>query len=115
MTREGPPPAPAGKPRALFWTLLAVALAASAGFRLSGLSWGLRHPVHRDEQDFVTRVVEMVRAGDSDHRWYQYLGLFLYLLGPSPNPGRSGPRRGLYAASRSSSVSMGSAPIGTAG
>jgi hypothetical protein len=81
MISEPPPPAPAGRPRALFWTLLVTALAASAFFRLSGLSWGLRHPVHRDEQDFVTRVVEMVQAGDLDHRWYQYPGLFLYMLG----------------------------------
>src|SRR6187549_1061956 len=81
MSSEPPPPSPAGQPRALFWSLLVVALAVSAFFRLSGLSWGLRHPVHRDEQDFVTRVVEMVLAGDLDHRWYQYPGLFLYMLG----------------------------------
>jgi hypothetical protein len=81
MNVEEPRPAPSGSPRALFWTLLVLALLVSAFFRLSGLSWGLRHPVHRDEQDFVGRVVEMVRAGDLDHRWYQYPGLFLYMLG----------------------------------
>ena len=81
MIREASPPAPAEKSRALFWTLLVGALAAAAFVRFSGISWGLRHPVHRDEQDFVTRVVAMVLAGDLDHRWYQYPGLFLYMLG----------------------------------
>lgn len=68
--------------RMLRFAVLLGILAFSIYVRLSGISWGLRHPVHRDEQDFVTRVVAMVEAGDLDHRWYQYPGLFIYLLAP---------------------------------
>jgi Dolichyl-phosphate-mannose-protein mannosyltransferase/F5/8 type C domain len=65
----------------LRYLLFAMVLALAVALRVYGFSWGLRHPIHRDEQDFVTRVVQMVRAGDLDHRWYQYPGLFLYILG----------------------------------
>lgn len=65
--------------------LVAILLLA-AGLRFSGLAWGLRHPPHSDERDFVDRAVAMVKAGDLDHRWYQYPGLFLYLLGAAIAP-----------------------------
>jgi hypothetical protein len=62
-------------------TLAALVLLAAA-LRFTGLSWGLRHPPHVDEAVYVANVVEMVKAGDFDHRFYTYPGLFFYLLAP---------------------------------
>ena len=56
--------------------LLAVAL------RFSGLSWGLRHTPHVDERYFVDNVAVMLSEGDLDYRFYEYPGLFFYLLYP---------------------------------
>jgi len=64
--------------RVLLFTILVLA----AILRFTGLSWGLRHPPHSDERGFVAPVVAMVKAHDLDHRWYQYPGLFIYLLAP---------------------------------
>ena len=61
---------------------LVLILALAAGLRFTGLSWELRHPVHQDERDYVDNVVSMVEAGDLDHRFYRYPGLFFYLLAP---------------------------------
>lgn len=65
---------------------LAAILCLAAALRFSGLAWGLRHEPHSDERDFVDRAVAMLKAGDLDHRWYQYPGLFLYLLGAAIAP-----------------------------
>jgi len=93
---------------------LAAILLLAAALRFSGLSWGLRHPPHSDEQDFVTRVVAMVKAGDLDHRWYQYPGLFLYLLGAAVAP--LGPSRwdgpDAYLAARSVVAAFGVFNVG---
>lgn len=62
-------------------TLLGLLMLAAA-LRFTGLSWGLRHPPHVDEAVYVANVVEMVKAGDLDHRFYTYPGLFFYLLAP---------------------------------
>lgn len=78
----------------------------AAVLRFSGLAWGLRHPAHIDERDFVENVVAMVNAGDLDHRYYFYPGLFYYLLAPGVallGAARNGPEaylvsRGLVAA-----------------
>ena len=56
--------------------LLAVAL------RFTGLSWGLRHTPHVDERYFVDNVAVMLSEGDLDYRFYEYPGLFFYLLYP---------------------------------
>jgi hypothetical protein len=61
--------------------LLAVLLLAAA-LRVAGLGWGLRHPPHPDEGVFLDNVAEMIRSGDLDHRYYQYPGLFFYMLYP---------------------------------
>jgi len=61
--------------------LLAILLLAAA-LRAVGLGWGLRHPPHPDEGVFLDNVALMLRAGDLDHRYYQYPGLFFYLLYP---------------------------------
>ena len=61
--------------------LLAILLLAAA-LRAVGLAWGLRHPPHPDEGVFLDNVALMIRAGDLDHRYYQYPGLFFYLLYP---------------------------------
>jgi hypothetical protein len=59
--------------------LLAI-VGLAAYLRFSGLAWGHRHPMHTDEQLFVGNVVAMLDAGDLDHRFYRYPGLFMYLL-----------------------------------
>lgn len=60
--------------------LLAVVLGAS--LRFTGIAWGLEHPPHADEQAYIESVNAMLDAGDLDHRYYYYPGLFFYLLAP---------------------------------
>lgn len=57
-------------------------LVLAAALRFTALDWGLRHPTHIDERVYVENVVKMVEAGDLDHRFYTYPGLFFYLLAP---------------------------------
>ena len=59
--------------------LMAIVCVA-AWLRFSGLGWGQRHPIHTDERVYVDNVVAMLDAGDLDHRFYTYPGLFYYLL-----------------------------------
>jgi Dolichyl-phosphate-mannose-protein mannosyltransferase/F5/8 type C domain len=61
--------------------LLAILLLAAV-LRYAGLGWGLRHPAHPDESVFLDNVALMIRSGDLDHRYYQYPGLFFYVLYP---------------------------------
>lgn len=61
--------------------LLGILLLAAA-LRFAGLGWGLRHPPHPDESVFLDNVAAMIRSGDLDHRYYQYPGLFFYVLYP---------------------------------
>jgi Dolichyl-phosphate-mannose-protein mannosyltransferase len=95
--------------RGLSWEALAlaVALVLAALLRFGGLGFGLRHQPHWDERVFVTSVSRMLAAGDLDHRFYEYPGLFVYVLAPLlavlPPEAREGPRgyllaRGLVAA-----------------
>lgn len=58
------------------------ALAVAAGLRFTGLGWGSGHRPLGDEQSFVEAVAAMLANGDLDHRFYEYPGLFLYLLLP---------------------------------
>jgi hypothetical protein len=53
---------------------------AGAWLRYTGLAWGVRHPIHTDERVYVDNVVAMLQAGDLDHRFYTYPGLFFYVL-----------------------------------
>lgn len=66
--------------RRLSRALLVIILGLSAALRFVGLSWGLRHPPHLDEVWSMGNVVAMLKAGDLDHRLYQYPGLFMYTL-----------------------------------
>ena len=61
--------------------LLAI-LAAAALLRFSALGWGLRHPPNIDEHLFLEATGKMLAAGDLDHRFYEYPGLFVYILAP---------------------------------
>ena len=69
-----------GLPPGSMVVLLAVILGAS--LRFTGIAWGLQHPPHADEQAYVESVNAMLDAGDLDHRYYYYPGLFFYLLAP---------------------------------
>lgn len=66
--------------RAARGACLALVLAVAIVLRFTGLSWGLRHPPHTDEQDYVENTAAMLDAGDLDHRFYRYPGGFFYLL-----------------------------------
>lgn len=61
---------------------ITVVLVLAALLRFSGLGWGLRHRPHLDERYFVENVGWMVASGDLDHRFYEYPGLFFYILAP---------------------------------
>lgn len=70
----------------------------AAALRFTGLGWGLRHPPHGDERVFVENVQQMVEQDDFDHRYYEYPGLFFYLLRPLlARAGEPGPRAYLIA------------------
>ena len=80
MSAEGGAPP---EPRLRWETPLLVAgLVLGAVLRFTGLGFGLRHQPHWDERVFVTSVARMLAAGDLDHRFYEYPGLFPYLLAP---------------------------------
>jgi len=75
-----PAPAPVGRwPRRL--GLVGILLVAIA-LRLVGLGWGLRHRPPLDERFFVSNAAHMLARGDLDHGFYQYPGLFYYVLAP---------------------------------
>jgi len=61
---------------------LGTVLVLAAALRFTGLSWGLRHTPHVDERYFVENVALMLWEGDFDYRFYEYPGLFFYLLYP---------------------------------
>ena len=62
------------------WVAVAGLVLLGAWLRFTGLGWGVRHPMHTDERVYVDNVVAMLRAGNLDHRFYTYPGLFFYLL-----------------------------------
>jgi 4-amino-4-deoxy-L-arabinose transferase-like glycosyltransferase len=72
---------------------LGAILVLAAAVRFVGLGWGLRHEPHWDERVFVENVQQMAERGDLDHRYYEYPGLFFYLLRPAMAvaPHRAGP------------------------
>jgi len=61
--------------------LIAVLLLA-AGLRFTAISWGVRHTPYQDETVFVQNVARMAARGDLDQRFYEYPGLFFYVLLP---------------------------------
>ncbi len=90
-------------PRLRLLALLAPIVALAALLRFTALDWGLRHVPHQDERSFVESVARMIVERDLDHRFYEYPGLFLYMLVPvQAAAGGSGPpayhaARGLVA------------------
>jgi len=68
--------------RALLALALGSILVVAAGLRFTGLSWDLGHTPHVDERYFVENVALMLTEGDLDYRFYEYPGLFFYLLYP---------------------------------
>jgi len=62
--------------------VLGILLLVAAAGRFTALGWGLRHVPEAEERLFVENVRLMLKAGDLDHRFYEYPGLFLYLLAP---------------------------------
>ena len=75
-----PAAAPGRRDRVLRLAALLAIVALAAHLRYSGLDWGHRHPMHIDEQAFVASAVAMLDAGDLDHRYHKYPGLFFYVL-----------------------------------
>ena len=67
------------RPRAS-WFVLAGLLTLAAVLRFAGLGWGLRHLPDWDEQVFVENAAAMVQKADLDQRFYQYPGLFFFIL-----------------------------------
>ena len=65
-----------------FRLALGTVLLLAAVLRFTGLSWDLRHTPHVDERYFVENVALMWSEGDLDYRYYEYPGLFFYLLYP---------------------------------
>jgi 4-amino-4-deoxy-L-arabinose transferase-like glycosyltransferase len=61
---------------------LALLLLLGGALRFIALDSGLRHPPHADERVIVGNVERMLAARDFDHRYYQYPGLFFYVLRP---------------------------------
>jgi hypothetical protein len=94
------------------WALGGILLLATA-LRFLGLPAGLRHVPHWDERVFVEAVGQMRAAGDLDHRFYEYPGLFVYLLWGAllpvempPGPTAYLVGRGLVAVSGLASVAL---------
>lgn len=55
----------------------------AAALRFVGLGSGLRHTPEHEERLFVEPVGKMLLRHDLNHRFYEYPGLFLYLLLPA--------------------------------
>lgn len=93
---------------------LAAILLLAAALRVIGLDWGLRHPPHGDESAFVVNVHRMIEAGDLDHRYYEYPGLFFYLLWPVLRlvMGTDPPTSAAYLAARGVVAALGVAAVG---
>jgi 4-amino-4-deoxy-L-arabinose transferase-like glycosyltransferase len=84
--------------------------------RFTALGWGLRHTPHIDERYFVENVSAMLASGDLDHRFYEYPGLFFYLLYPVFAALEPGSRTGAtgYLAARALVAAFGTLNIGLA-
>ena len=63
--------------------MLVATLGLAAFLRFTALGWGLRHEPDWDERVFVQSAAWMVASGDLDHRFYEYPGLFVYLIAPA--------------------------------
>jgi 4-amino-4-deoxy-L-arabinose transferase-like glycosyltransferase len=92
---------------------LAAILVVAAALRLIGLGWGLRHPPHGDESAFVLNVHRMIAEGDLDHRYYEYPGLFFYVLYPFLRAvmGAEPPAPGAYLIARAVVAACGVAAV----
>jgi hypothetical protein len=62
---------------------LVALLVLAAALRFTGLGWGLRHRPPLDERFFVSNAAHMLARGNLDHGFYQYPGLFYYVLAPA--------------------------------
>lgn len=94
--------------------LLVPILALAALLRFTALDWGLRHVPHQDERAFVENVARMLAERDLDHRFYEYPGLFLYMLLPvQAAAGGSGPAA--YHAARGLVALFGVVSVGLVG
>lgn len=93
--------------------ILAAILVAAAALRVAGLDWGLRHPPHGDESAFVLNVHRMIAEGDLDHRYYEYPGLFFYVLYPFLRAvmGAEPPTANAYLAARAVVAACGVAAV----
>jgi hypothetical protein len=90
--------------------LLLAVLALGAALRFPGLGHGLRHEPHIDERYFVENAAGMLERHDLDPQFYEYPGLFFYLLAPFLAPlspaARTGPTGYLVARTLVASFSV---------
>jgi hypothetical protein len=95
---------------------LAGVIGVGGALRFASLDRGLRHTPHIDERYFVENVSAMLASGDLDHRFYEYPGLFFYLLYPVFAALEPGSRTGGsgYLAARALVAAFGTLNIGLA-
>src|SRR6266511_4631749 len=77
-------PAPERRPAARSWIWIACAVVAIAllafGLRVYAIGWGLPYTDHPDEPSAANKVLNMIRRGDWNPRFFEKPSLYYYML-----------------------------------